>query len=418
MHKLDPPVDDIEVDQETSMLGQGKNKGHDEFQVEVNRMRNSLNALTLKHFMFENMTRKDDEEVSMERKELVASEYPMEIKKIGSDTIVKKEVPVAPITIREQVVEKPIITRVHFEEKPKAKARISAEIVSKEYFPAVEKSQISSKISSHTTVRKDVTFIETKEQKEEKPIAPRVHFEEKTKLLFKEPSRESDEVANINNELPWQKKHQYRTVTPYFKPDTENNRAIEEVGLAFRPIDTSRSTEDLSLEILKPVPIFASKSYQELSKEVHFKPFDSFQTKSSDDLLFNNIDGLRKPESKRHKLLRIRSTSNSNLYENLNYGRAEVPLSADSFMRTKAPLPMPRSMDDLSESNNKRHSRTIVYVLDKERDEFVLEGPQMAENMFDEVYEDVLLRNNVTRDTDSTLFYSLVESREDCECKI
>lgn len=396
------------------MLGQGKNKEHDEFQVEVNRMRNSLNALTLKHFMFENLTRKDDEEVSMERKELVASKYPMEINKIGSDTIVKKEIPVAPITIKEQVVEKPIVTRVHFDEKPKAKARISAEIVSKEYFPSVGKSQIS----SHTTVRKDVKFIATKELKEEKPIAPRVHFEEKPKLLFKEPSRESDEVANINNELPWQKKHQYRTVTPYFKPEKENNRAADEVGLAFRPIDTSRSTEDLSLEILKPVPIFASKSYQELSKEVHFKPFDSFQTKSSDDLLFNNIDGLRKPESKRHKLLRIRSTSNSNLYENLNYGRAEVPLSADSFMRKKAPLPMPRSMDDLSDRSSKRNSRTIVYVLDKEKDEFVLESPQMAENMFDEVYEDVLLRNNVTRDTDSTLFYSLVESREDCECKI
>lgn len=350
--KLD---DEVDVDQETSMHAQEIKNEHDEFTYEVNRMRNSLNALTLKHFMFEHVDKNENERVSMEHKEIAMLGNSPDEKK-------QKEVTIAPIEIE---------------------------------------------------VKKIV----------EKPSAPRVRFEE-PKLFMKEPSRESDEIANINNELPWQKKHQYRTVTPFLKKSKEED--FQPFGPAFRPIETSRSTEDLSLEIVKPVPIFASKSYQELPNEVQFKSFDSFQTKSSDDLLFSNIDGTPKPESKRHKLMRFRSTSNSNLhrlsdqtvYENFRFEK-EVPLSADSFMRKKAPQPLPRSMDDLSDgSSKKRNSRSIIYVLDKERDEFVLENAGMENNIFDEVYEDVLLRNNVTRDTDSSLFYSLVESREDCEFEI
>lgn len=259
---------------------------------------------------------------------------------------------------------------------------------------------------------------------DEKPKVIRVHFAEEPKakqqLLVKEPSRDSDEVASINNELPWHKKHEYRTVTPFFKPQNKIKALSSEdipVNIAFRPIETSRSTEDVT--ILKPVPIFASKSYQELPTSWEFKSFDQFQTKSSDDLLLDNIDGVRKPESKRHKLLRIRSTSTSNtslnrlsdqlVYENFHYNIPEVPMSADNVQRRKAPQPLPRIVD---ESNGiKRHSKTIVYVLDKQRDEFVLE----ITNDEDEIYEDVLLRNNVDRNSDSSLFNSLIDSRDDCK---
>jgi hypothetical protein len=233
-----------------------------------------------------------------------------------------------------------------------------------------------------------------------------VHFavDDEPKKLSKEPSRDSDEVALIT-ELPWHKKHEYRTVTPFLKPNKKKTISNENVSVDFRPIETSQSTENLNLEILKPVPIFASKSFQELPTSGDFKPFDYFQTKSSDDLLSSNIDGVRKPESKRHKLMRIRSTSINSLnrlsdqlvYQNFDY---EVPMSADVVMRRKKPpLPLPRMTD----------SKTIVYVLDKEKDEFVLEKST------DEAYEEVLLCNEVDRNSDSSLFKSLVDSRDDCK---
>lgn len=271
-----------------------------------------------------------------------------------------------------------------------------------------------------------VALTASQEKLDEKPKAARVSFAEfeekqKSKVLFKEPSRDSDEVATINNGLPWQKKHEYRTVTPFFKKPNKAKAVSNEnvsLNIAFRPIDLSRSTEDVNKEIVKPVPIFLSKSYQELPRNVEFKSFDRFQTQSSDDLLLSNIDGVRKPESKRHKLMRIRSTSSNSLnrysdqlvYENFHYDIPEAPMTADVVMRRKAPLPLPRA----GEEPNKRHSKTVTYILDKDRDEFVLEAPS-KENIFDEVYEDVLMRNNVTRGSDSSLFNSLVDSRDDCK---
>lgn len=259
---------------------------------------------------------------------------------------------------------------------------------------------------------------------QDKPKVVHVHFAEtpkvEQKIRFNEPSRDSDEVAKINSEMPWQKKHEYRTVTPFFKPQnktkTRSNDDIP-VDVAFRPIETSRSTEDVN--IIKPVPIFASKSYQELPTSWEFKPFNDYQTRSSDDLLLGNIDGVRKPESKRHKLMRIRSTSNSNnslnrlsdqlVYQNFHYDIPEVSASSENIMRKKAPQPLPRIVDE--SRDNKRQSKTIVYVLDKERDEFVLEKNE------EEIYEDVLLHNNVDRYSDLTLFNSLVDSRDDCKFK-
>jgi len=357
---------------------------HDEFQLEVNRMRNSLNALTLKNFMFDGMSRgnHDDEAVEVERKELIP------IKPLGEEPVFKRNL---------------------------SKHR-----------------QDASRTKSSQFNNDDVltALIASQEKLDEKPKA-RVHFVEEVtepkKNLAKDPSRDSDEVANING-LPWQKKYEYRTVTPFFKAKNKQKATSNEnlqAKIAFRPIETSRSIEDVNKAIVKPVPIFASKSYQELPTSWEFKPFDHFQTKSIDDLLLNNIDGARKPESKRHKLVRLRSTSNTSInrhsdqqiYENFYYDIPEVPLSAlDNHPKKKAPLPLPRVTSEERISDDKRSSKKIVYVLDKKRDEFVLEEPDEA--TFDDVYENVLLRNNIDQDRDSILFNSLlVDSREDCKLR-
>lgn len=357
-------------DQEISTHVQGRTV-HDEFQFEINRMRNSLNALTLKNFMFDGTAKAggEDEEVVVEKKELV----------------------------------KPL-TEVSFKRSLSKHRQDPNRSQSKKIDP-------NDIIAALTASQEKIN--------EEKPKI--VHFAEepaivKKQLMFKEPSRDSDEVATINSELPWQKKHEYRTVTPFLKPSNKlKTRSIENipVDVAFRPIETSRSTEDVN--IIKPVPIFASKSYQELPTSSEFKPFNDYQTRSSDDLLLDNIDGVRKPESKRHMLMRMRSTSNNSIhrlsdqlvYQNFHYDSQAALTSADNVLRRKAPQPLPRIVDE--SSITKRQSKTIVYVLDKERDEFVLERDD------DEIYEDVLSHNNVDRYSDLTLFNSLVDSREDCK---
>jgi hypothetical protein len=374
------PVAYVELDQETSMHGQNV---QDEFQLQVNRMRNSLNALTLKNFMFD--------EIDNQTEKFVVVEGGM-----GPEAVK----PFAAVPFKRSL----------------SKHR-----------------QDTGRIQSHLIDPNDVIAALTASQEkmnEDQPKAARVQFAEeskqKPKLLLKDSSRDSDEVASITDELPWHKKHQYRTVTPFFKQQNKSKAVSSEnvsLNTAFRPIEASRSTEDIQ-EILKPVPMFASKSFQELPTSFEFKRFDHFQTKSSDDLLMKNIDGVRKAESKRHKLMRIRSTSSTNLnrssdelvYENFHYEIPEAPMSADVIIR-KAPLPLPRTRDDGGNNSEKCNSKTIVYVLDKERDEFVLESPPMEPNIFNQAYEDVLLRNNVTRDSDATFFYSLVDSREDCEFK-
>lgn len=409
------------ADQETSTPAQGRNPRPlarpDEFQIEVNRMRNSLNALTLKHFMFESTSRDlgEDEDIVVEQKELGGSfevpykrslsKHRKDASRTHSKQIDTNDI-VAALTASQEK-----ISEVKFEDKPKivgvkqfrpfneevvAPMEEFVAVKTKTYSPRAIKPYVAT--FNELDVDKQVQFVEEKKSK------PR--------LMFQEPSRASDEVATINNELPWQKKNEYRTVTPYFKAPVKAKAASQE-EIAFRPIETSRSTEDVNKEVLKPVPIFASKSYQELPTSWEYKSFDNFKAKSSENLL-DNIDGIRKPESKRHKLMRIRSTSNNSLnrlsdqvvYENFHYDIKEEPAAAESVMRRKPPLALPRNIDETS----KRDSKTLVYVLDKKRDEFILENKNE-----EDVYEDVLLRNNVDRNSDAALFNSLFDSREDCK---
>lgn len=396
-------------------------------------MRNSLNALTLKHFMFESGSR----EAFLEGHQ----SEPVAVKIVESGDVTGK-FPIAdiarPKTKDQDTVDDEMIKKAQFQSTPNVTEKTTFEeefsferrsskhrkdpnrTKSGQVDPDVIVAVLSEKQSKLNEPKK-VDFITAKPFKASMKTPNSVFFDEmpsyKPKVLFKELSRDSDEVAGFHDELPWQKKHHYRAVTPFFK---KANRATSHDNLStnpivFRPIESSRSTEDINKTIVKPVPVLASKSYQEIPVARSFKPFNHFQTKSSDDLLFDNIDGTRKPESKRHKLMRIRSTSSNTLnrlsdqlvYENFHYVIPEgASTSNENFMRKKTPRPLPRIVDE----QVKRNSKTIVYVLDKERDEFVLEDTATIENAYD-----VVVQNQLGQNSDYT-FDSLLDSRDDCEC--
>lgn len=381
------------VEQETSMSVQNGTDATDDFQLEVNKMRNSLNAITMKNFMFEEdvFVAIEDGDLVQRKKELVPPSEP------------------APLPFKRNLSKR----RLEYN-------RLKSEQVNPD--EVLEALVAVSNVESEDKPKVRVHFAEGDE------------LESKSVKMLLEPSRDSDEVASIN-QLPWHKKNEYRTVTPFISNSnniksvsTENLQVKVKEFVAFRPIETSRSTEDINNNILKPVPILSSsKSYQELPTNGHFKDSKIFQTKSIDDLLLNNIDGVRKPESKIHKLMRIRSISNTSLnrtnsredqiYENYSYER--IPEDQINVDKTKkAPQPLPRSTID--ENNNQRSSlnKTLVYVLNKENNEFVLEDDGVSEDgNFEEVYEDVCTRNNIDQDRDSKLFNTMLmddfKSQED-----
>lgn len=380
------------VEQETSMSVQNGKDETDDFQLEVNKMRNSLNAITMKNFMFEDeFVKVEDGDLIQRKKELEPPSEP------------------APLPFKRNLSKR----RLQYN-------RVKSDQINQD--EVLEALVAASKVEPDDKPKVRVHFAKEDEQKS------------KSFKTLLESSRDSDEVASIN-QLPWNKKNEFRTVTPFLSNSnkikavsTENlqEKAID--LLAFRPIETSRSTEDVNNNILKPVPIFSSKSYQELSTNGNFKDSEIFQTQSIDDLLLNNIDGVRKPESKIHKLMRIRSISNTSLnrtnsredqiYENYSYER--IPEDQFNAEKTKkAPQPLPRCTN-VDENNNHRTSlsQKLVYVLNKESNEFVLEeGGTSEDGNFDEVYEDVCTRNNIDQDRDSKLFNTMLlddfKSQED-----
>lgn len=459
------PDEEVVSNQETSMLAQDFVHGQDEFQVEAMRVRNSLNALAMKKFMLDEdlMASEEYEAIDVAKQPVLEGKAVKKSAPAGKDA--KKSVPVIkPSKFPQkslQVTRKPAVagnvaknptpvvklprqlpSTVKVEQKT---TKVTTKPVATPELPVASRAELSTSdvpfkrsLSKH---RIDSSRVESKKidssdivaalaltQSEETSKSTRVRFTEisepsrepEAKKIVQEPSRDSNEVASLNNELPWHKKHEYRTVTPFFKAKNKTKAmSSENVSTisAFRPIETSLSTEDMQKEIVKPIPVFASSiSYQELPTRKH-DTFDEFRTKSIDNLLSDNIDGCRKPESKRHRLMRMRSTSSTNLnrlsdqivYENFHYDVNNPPEST-AHLRKKFPLPLPRASNE-----NLRQSKTIVYVLDKSRDEFILEGSKDDEKVYEEVYEEVLMRNNVDRFSDSSLFSSLVDSNLDCK---
>lgn len=157
--------------------------------------------------------------------------------------------------------------------------------------------------------------------------------------------------------------------------------------LEFKPIATSRSTENLAT-VVKPIaqyPESMSKSTQDLTKfsdsEFAFRPLTI--SKSSDDILVPDIDGIRKiSTSKYKKYQRAKSDERLNqmdedLYANLPIGSFSKQ-SIKPVDGNRKPHPLPRSCDGQA---GDRTSKTIVFVLDKEKDHFVLEDPTLGENL-------------------------------------
>lgn len=154
--------------------------------------------------------------------------------------------------------------------------------------------------------------------------------------------------------------------------------------LEFKPIQTSRSTENLSTILVKPIPMYPqsiSKSTQDLSEsndsEFVFRPLPT--SKSSDDILLPDIDGIRKISTSKYKKHRAKSDEKLNqmdedLYANLPIGSFSKQ-SIKPVEANRKPHPLPRT------NEGQRTSKTIVYVLDKEKDHFVLEDPTIDDKI-------------------------------------
>uniref|UniRef100_A0A182QEV2 RNA helicase n=1 Tax=Anopheles farauti TaxID=69004 RepID=A0A182QEV2_9DIPT len=229
--------------------------------------------------------------------------------------------------------------------------------------------------------------------------------------------------------------------------DADEDDLSKEVGEyqvnrpAFRPIAASQSSENLSYSsfaLFKPIPRFASKSTQDLSSTRAFDPHhrqhkhrhravDSFgsglfYSKSTDDLILPDIDGLtQKPATNLSKFRKFRyersiSGSSLNNLEKIEKGRKQhiedavanattyynkpsavqceeklvvsfemkpepsvpKPLNGasqkvpeeKSRVEVRKPQPLPRTDSE----QNLAAQKTIVYVIDKETNQFVLEN--------------------------------------------
>lgn len=353
----------------------------DEFQQELTKMRNSLNAITLRNFIFE---------------ETDHPTKPNIIDRGSNDFSQFKEI--QPL----EGVDTPKRRSLSSKHRQDARRSMSNQISPDDVIKALSASQeIATDVNSENL--------------------PKAHFDGQVKVKFLlEPSRESDEVAQINEiGLPWEKKKEFRAVTtPFFQPSKKSTCADNQAE-DFRPIKSTRSTEDVQLEVLKPIPIFASKSFQDL-QDKQFEDTELYVSRSIDDLLLDDIDGMKKhQQSKKSKLLKHRSTSNNSLnrsswsheegsiYENFHY--EPVHNDEEDAQLRKKPFPLPRAS---SQDNLVRNSITkrLTYVLDHKLDEFVLDKEEIVktEGNFDEMFEDVLLRNEITADSDSVLFNSLL----------
>ncbi|XP_021710483.1 cytospin-A isoform X3 [Aedes aegypti] len=244
-----------------------------------------------------------------------------------------------------------------------------------------------------------------------KPPKMSVHFMDDDQIEQIEPivndaNRCSYEIERIN--YP-QRTLKGRNVTPAhlggqsydFSSTNSSSEAVESSAddtspePIFRPIAISRSNENLSehsFRLVRPVPLFASKSIQDLragqyKKESNLEPL--FHSKSIDDLILPDIDGMNKTTNlskfKKFRYNRSSSTSLSNLSlkeddPDLIYANIEFCPSVSQkcgSVANKKPKPLPRmnSIDELNvvtDDSQTNKSRTLVYVIDKTTNEFVL----------------------------------------------
>lgn len=197
---------------------------------------------------------------------------------------------------------------------------------------------------------------------------------------------------------PWQKEHEYRPMSAVMRANTAPVVDHPKESTFFAPIVVSQSEENLFEvkeipKLLTPQAIYASKSVQNLVDENPHDLTSLFLSKSSDDLIMPDIDGIRNAtKSAKYKHMKNRqishqTSSHSNLndndvYANLEDMKREVDQlknkAAESDRRkaeldfkilpvVKKPQPLPRIN---SQSEIDRSSKTIVFSLDPNTNEF------------------------------------------------
>ncbi|XP_058821256.1 cytospin-A-like isoform X2 [Topomyia yanbarensis] len=223
--------------------------------------------------------------------------------------------------------------------------------------------------------------------------------------ILAESNRCSYEIEKINS-LPWQKRQEFRNVTPGListptqdvtsSPSSSTDSPVNSSpDPNFRPIAISRSNENLThqnIRLVRPIPLFASASVQDLRPNCSEKQgsLDSmFYSKSSDDLILPDIDGMTKTTNlakfKKYRCNRSSSTSLSNLstkddeseslYANMSFSHKPISHEKNQNATNKKPKPLPRtdSIYELEETTVKTTKpKTLVYVIDKLTNEFVL----------------------------------------------
>lgn len=147
----------------------------------------------------------------------------------------------------------------------------------------------------------------------------------------------------------------------------------------FKPIQLLHSNENLAVAVIKPIPRYPSisKSTQDLSTYVNESEFGfgpmNF-SRSSDDLLLPDVDGLRR-SMRSHRRWRMRSLENmSSIDDPVEMETIDKKSVNDRpvlVAATRKPLPLPR--------NNDRDSIKFVYVFDEQRKEFVQENSEHGE---------------------------------------
>lgn len=257
-----------------------------------------------------------------------------------------------------------------------------------------------------------------------KPPKMSVHFlddddhTEQIDPIVKDGNRCSYEIEEINYPS---RNHKCREVTPALigekmhslsssdsSSETAESSEDESPEPIFRPIAISRSNENLtrhSFSLVRPVPLFASKSIQDLRMDRYDKQSAMdplFHSKSSDDLLLPDIDGMTKTTNlskfKKFRYNRSSSTSLSNLslkaddsesiYANLfELGLTTPEKLANTVSKKPKPLPRMNSIDELNiafDDDKASKTKTVVYVIDKSTNEFVRADEPVQSNAAEE----------------------------------
>lgn len=233
-------------------------------------------------------------------------------------------------------------------------------------------------------------------------------------------------INTLNSLKPWQKQHEYRPMSMVLKDKQEDHphpAPLANISFNFKPIGAVASSEEdvrkgNKASILSPTPIYSSMSVQNLldvrksQKEeeeqaaIHGSLDNLFKSKSSDDLVMPDIDGIQGIRSNKYKKIRhgLRSSASheeiakepkqeegeEDIYENLDKIREEVKnlkLEAADLDRKKAemevfirpvvkkPKPLPRVN---SETELNRSAKTLSFVFDPKANEFVLEPERVS----------------------------------------